>query len=156
MPAIDYYGIEKAISAVLTADADFIAANGKAFIEEDFIYGLSDWGRAALIYMDRRSPTPGQPIAAGQQTRYHIRLSVWSRAFHVESMKKAIEERDALLGTVETALMRKRTLNTQGTDVVTFLTLEGGEMMSAKSSKPPGFIASAETVVVVEKKTTTT
>lgn len=154
MAKIDYFGIEEAISAVLLADTEFQATGGKVFIEEDFVHGLPDDGIAAMIYIDRRTPTPGQPIAAGQQTRYLVRFSIWARAFALDSMKAAINKRDDFLGVIETALMRKRTLNHAGTDVVSLAYLEGGEMASGRFPKG-GFIAQAETVLVVEKKSTT-
>lgn len=151
MPAIDYYGIEEAVKTVLEADTDFQATGAKVFIEEEFVHGMADIGKAVMIYLDKRRPTPGQPAAAGQQTRYQMQLSLWTRAFFVESIRRAINERDDLLGVVEVALMRKRSLN----DAVSMLWLEGGEFMTGKSSKPHGFLAAAETVLTVEKKTTT-
>lgn len=150
MPAIDYFGIEEAIKAVLEADAGFQGQNAAVHIEEEFSHAMTD-GKVVFIYSDRRAPTPGQPIAAGQQTRYQIRHSIWSRSYSIESMRKAMEIRDDLLGVVETALMKNRSLN----DAVSTSWLEGGEMMSGKVPGKPGFIASAETVLVVEKKTTT-
>jgi hypothetical protein len=153
--AIDYYDIAEAISAVLLADSAFAALNAKAFIEEDFAHGMSDIGLAAMIYADRRAPHPQQPLAAGQQTRFVIKYSLWARAFALESMKAAVNKRDQFLGVIETALMRKRTLNHAGTDIVSMLWLEGGEMMTGKMPKANGFIASAETIVVVEKTSST-
>lgn len=150
MPAVDYYAIETGLKARLDADAT-LTGLCTTVIEEDFSWSQAD-GPVVYIYMDRREPHSQQTMNAGQRTRFLVHLSVWVRALSMDGFKQASGIRDTLLGKVEAALMRDRTLGgAAGTSW-----LEGGEMLSAKATGAELYLSAAEIKLVVDVLSATT
>lgn len=154
MAAIDYFAIEEAVQTTLAGYNGLKTSDGvKVLVEEDFLHvaGGMDNGKVVIVYLDDRAATPGQPLAAGQRTRFAVGFSIWVFAVSAESFKKAAELRDDLVGLVEVALMTNRTLS----NGVAFLYLGGGEFMSARRPSNGAFLAAAEVKMVCEAVATT-
>lgn len=139
MSQIRYHKIKEELQSVLKADED-LNANRQitVTIEKENIFSAEMCPWINIVALDRQ--VVEDVIAAGQRMRldYHLRLLVV--AFHPESLAKAAEARDAILGLAEIVLMRNRTLNNS----VNFLVLEGGDIGSAEVEDELGFIADAE------------
>ena len=156
MAAIDYDDMEDQISSILSSYTGLQTSDGvKVLVEEDFsqVVGALDNGKIVIIYLDDRSATPGQPIAAGQQTRMDIGFSIWIAAVSVHSFRKAAELRTDLIGKVELALMANRTLNNRAASSW----LLGGEFHSARKKSPAGlvYMAMGEVKLVAEATAST-
>lgn len=139
MSAIDYAGIKREVQTVLKADED-LNANRQitVVVERENIFSAEMCPWINVVALDRQ--VVEDVIAAGARMRldYHMRLLI--ATFHGESLAKAAESRDTILGLAEIVLMRNRTLNS----TVNFLVLEGGEIGSAEVEDDLGFIADAE------------
>jgi hypothetical protein len=149
MPRVDYFAIESGIETVLNADATL--AGVTVAVEDELVFGAatSSW---VGIYLDRRdAPENRQRLAAGQQTVFLLRFVLWCWEYSLEGIAKAIQRRDDLMGKVEVALMKQRTLN--GT--VTTSWLEGGEMPSGRVPGQTGWASGGEIRLVAEVKATT-
>src|SRR3990167_5566547 len=144
MSAVTYTAILSALKAIFEADAR--TSGARVFVEEDPQFGLSDAGKAIVLTMMNRSPTSGQPLAAGKRTRYMARIGIWSVGFDMASFNDACVKRDALLGQTELVLMDNRTISGK----VTAAQLEGGEFMTVRNPGENVFCAMAETVVSAE------
>lgn len=83
------------------------------------------------VFEGRRSPTPGQPIAAGQRTRYTLRWTVHVVVQSGQGFADAAGQRDELLGYIEVALMQDRSLGGALPDHS--IQLLGGEMDAGPS-----------------------
>jgi hypothetical protein len=109
-------------------------------IEEDITLDIGPW---VCIYTTRRdAPVDDQRIAAGRKLVYNVTLALWCWQYALESAARAIELRNDLVGAVEIALMRDRTLG--GT--VDFIVLSGGDFVTVKDSSR--FASGAELIVV--------
>ena len=97
-----------------------------------------------MLTLGSRREAPGQPLAAGKRTRWHVRLSVWAVGF-ANTFEKAAKERDDLVGSLELVLMNNRTVGGK----VAAGWLEGGEFISVRDQSM-GNYALAETVFVGE------
>jgi hypothetical protein len=76
MPAIDYTGVTDELETIFKADSR--TENARVYVEEEPQMGLSDEpGGAIAIFMEGRNATPDQPMAAGKQTRFRLRISIW-------------------------------------------------------------------------------
>ena len=135
MAVIDYFGIREATKTVLETEIPTATVR----IEEEMVFGFETVPYIG-IYLDRRvAPIGDQRIANGTRTDYNLAFSLWVVHFSMESLQKAIEDRDDMVSLVENALMKNRTL----LNTVKMLWLEGGEFFSAKD-KESGFLAIAE------------
>lgn len=128
MAGIDYYGIEEKLGEILNACENLNEAVITVEEEPRFNADMQPW---CGIFMTSRSPAPNQRIAAGQQTQYHLNLSVWVFASSLESNREAIRLRDDFLSRVEVEIMKNRTIG----GMVDYLWLEGGDMMTEKTDK---------------------
>ena len=148
MARLDYYAIETAIKTLLEADATL--AGTVVTVEDELLFGAerTPW---VGIFLDRRDPGE-QSLSAGTRTRYNIRLSIWCWEYSMESISKAIQLRDDLVGKVEVALMKQRTLN----DTVTKSWIEGGELPSARVPDNNGFVSGGEIILIADASATTT
>lgn len=125
MARIDYYDIQDTIRSILDADATLDGVT--VTVEEEVLFSAEQapW---VSIYLDRRDPTAGQPLAAGTRTRYRVQFSIWCWEYSLDSLKTAMELRDDLVGKVELVLMGNRSLSGK----VGGLMLDGGAFMTAK------------------------
>lgn len=146
---MDYYDIANEIAEVLKADSTMDGV--QVTVEDDAPLDSGPWVSIGIV---NRSTPPSQPLAAGTKTRFQIRIGVWCWQFSLESTGVASRLRDDLVGKVEIALMKNRTLNNK----VSFSWLEGGDMMSERiqNDNMSGFIAGGEIVMVAEITASTT
>lgn len=144
MAAIDYYGIETQLQSILQAASSLSGV--MVTVEEGFEFGLADVGKSVGIYLDQRNPTQDQPLAAGQQTRFLVQLKLWCVAFSAESIAKACELRDSLIGAVELVLMQNRTIGGK----VSTSWLAGGEFFSARNPNSGQLMAGGEIVLICD------
>jgi hypothetical protein len=145
----DYYAIAEAVKAALEADGDLTGV--RITIEEELLFGAeaTPW---VGIYLDRRdAPVGSQRINAGQSTIYLLRFAIWCWEYSLEGVAKAIQLRDDLVGKVEVALMRERTL--RGAARMSWL--EGGELPSAKIPGQSGWASGGEIRLVAEAEAKT-
>ena len=142
MAVVDYHGILTSLKTILLDDASL--GDVSVFIEEDPQFDLIGAGRALVLTLGSRREAPGQPLAAGKRTRWHVRLSVWAVGYAI-TFEEAAKARDDLVGLVELVLMNNRTVNGK----VAAGWLEGGEFISVRSQNE-GSYALAETVFAAE------
>lgn len=141
MARIDYFAIEQAIKAQLEADATL--AGVIVEIEQELSWFEND---LVMIYLERRdTPAEIQTISAGQRTTFDLRFALWCWHFGLDAATSH-ERRDDLVGKVELALMRDRTLQA----TVDWFHIEGGEFLTAKDDSD-GFASGAEIVIVARK-----
>lgn len=146
MARLDYYAVEEGIREVLSADADL--EDVRIEIETD-VEMAPDGGGAVYVYLDRRdAPASEQRLAAGTRTDFLLRFALWCLDCDFESVAAASRRRDDLLGKVEVALMRDRSLN--GTVDASWL--EGGEFLTMQEQ---GFISGGEIILIAKAKATT-
>jgi hypothetical protein len=153
MARINYYAIEEAIKAILDADVDvqthWDKRETRIIIEREIIFGMDECP-CVLIYLDRReAPANMQGLSGGQRTRMSLHFSLWVAEFHLDSVAEASQNRDDLMGLVEVALMKERTLN----DTVGVSWLDGGEFLTAQTDN--GFISCGEILLAAEQVATT-
>lgn len=150
MPATDYYGIREEIRNVLLADADLTAIGLTVEIESEIDFGAEDVPIAFIYLESRTAPDGAQRLAAGTRTDFRLQFSIWCGHFSLESLEKAAEFRDDLIGKVEVALMKNRTLNNK----VRTLWLTGGEFFLARDQES-GFYSLGEVAFTVDAISTT-
>jgi hypothetical protein len=151
VPRVDYFGIAQAARAVLQADEELADASIVAEeVPEPF--GSETTPRVAIYVESRSAPANLQRISSGRSTVYVIQVRIVCMTHSLESVARVIQLRDDLIGRVETALMRQRTLN--GT--VRTLYLEGGRLASAEALEANGWTSSGEVRVLAEAEATTT
>ena len=144
MARVDYYAIETQIKSILDADSNLTGTTVSVEGEILFSAEQTPW---VGIYLERReAPASLQTLAAGQRTNFLLRFSIWCWSFSLESITKAIQQRDDLLGKVEISLMSNRTLG----NLVRKSWLEGGEMPSGRMPDNTGFVSGAEIILVAE------
>ncbi len=108
MAAIDYFDLEEEIKAVLDADASLLELNVAVFVERQMTHRQ---GPVIGIYLaGREANDERQNLAAGTETRFVIEFAIWCWEFGLE-VAPAYKKLYTLLGLVEVALMRNRTLN---------------------------------------------
>lgn len=149
MARVDYYAIEQAIQTLLQGAASLSGV--VVTVEEELLFGAeaTPW---VGIYLERRdAPSDQQSLSAGQRTRFRLRFSIWCWEYSLESVAKAIQLRDDLLGKVEVVLMGDRTLG----NTVSTSWLEGGEMPSARLPGGSGWVSGGEIVLVADALATT-
>lgn len=138
MARIDYNLLATRVQAALKADPALSEA--QVTIEDDINLDTGPW---VAIYLTRRdAPAADQRIAAGRKLVYNVTLALWCWQYALESAARAIELRNDLLGKVEIALLKDRTLG----GAAEFVTLEGGEMVTVKDNSR--FVAGAELILV--------
>lgn len=150
MARVDYYGIESAVKTLLEADS---ALTGVAVgIEEEVPFREAS-ALCVEIYATRRdAPAEMQPIRAGKTTRFLLRLSIWCWAYSLESVSKACQLRDDLMGKVEIALMGDHGLGA----TVNSSWQEGGEFETkASPGAQSGFGMGGEIILVADVRATT-
>lgn len=149
MARVDYYAIETQIQTILQADADLTGV--MVTVEEELIFGAESTPWIG-IYLDRRdAPSDLQRLSAGQQTTFILAISIWCWEYSLDSLKKAIQLRDDLLGKTEVVLMKNRTLGGQ----VSKSWLEGGDMPSAKVPDSSAWLSGGEIILKAEVTSTT-
>ena len=143
MARVDYFGIEEAIKSILDADADL--AGVEVLIEEELTIQR---GNVVGIYLDDRdAPNEDQSLSAGTRTRFNVRFSIWCWHFGVGRDRRVpMEQRDDLIGKVEIALMKERTLN----DTVNSSWLEGGEFLSGPDPTGNQFMSGASVMLIAD------
>lgn len=140
MAAIDYHAILEGIRDQIEADED--APSVTIHIEEEL---STVEGPTVMLYLDRRdAPDDLQTLSAGQRTRYEVTISIWCFGVAMDSMREACRNRDNLLGEIEIALMKDRTLQ----ETVSSSWFTGGEFISAQAPGVGGFVSGAEIVLV--------
>ena len=106
-------------------------------------------GPSIFIYRDRRDALASeQRIAQGRRVDYDLAISVWCTDYDFDSVEKASERTDALVGVVEMALLNDRTLG--GT--VDYFWIAGGEFISGEDN---GFYSAAEIALTARVHATT-
>ena len=125
MAAIDYYGIENNLKTILKL------ALGAGVIVTAEVSQPMDTIPWVAIYLDGRTAPEDQPIAAGTRQRYQLKFSIWCWCWSLDNSAKAAEARDDLMGTVESAIMRNRSI---GTSVENGM-LQGGSFQTAKDDR---------------------
>lgn len=137
MARVDYYAIENAIAAVLRADATL--AGVTVMVEEELSFQR---GSIVGIYLDdRSSPQDLQAISAGTETRFIVNFTVWCWHMGIgRDRTMVMQQRDDLVGKVEIALMKNRTLS----NTVNMSWLEGGEFISGPDPQGNQFMSGAE------------
>ena len=125
MAAIDYNGITTTIRDTIATEvgSDYYVTANMAQPAE-----TRPW---VAIYLDGRTPTDNQPIAAGTRQRYTLNYSIWCWCWSLNGPEHAGEARDDLMGLVETALMENRKMG----GLVENGVLAGGEFQTAKDDK---------------------
>lgn len=145
MARISYTATLKAIKQVIEEDPDVrrleprVEANAPIPVDLDKPF--------IAVYEGRRDPSGGQDLAAGTRTRYVVTYEVQVHCFSAESQADAGEQRDEVLGTVEIALMRKRSLGGALDD--SSLMLRGGPL-GGGAGPQGGFISSGGLSISVE------
>ena len=137
--AVDYFDIMKGIQRVLQQTPEL--GNASVLIEEELTFQS---GSVVIIYLDSWS-APGniQAINAGLRMKMEVRFEVW--CFHLGIQRiDAMRNRNLLLGQVQTALMRDRSLN----ETVSASWQEGGDFMQATVES--GFMAAASIILIAE------
>lgn len=147
MARIDYYAIETEIKTILDADATLTGT--LITVEDELLFGAerTPW---VGVFLERRD-AGDQSLSSGQRTRYNLRFSIWCWEYSLESISKAIQLRDDLLGKVEVALMGNRTLNGK----VSTSWLEGGDLPSARVPESNGFVSGGEIILIADVTATT-
>jgi hypothetical protein len=144
MARFDYYAVETQIKTILEADSNLTGTT--VSIEGELLFSAEQTPWVG-IYLERREAPPSlQTLAAGQRTNFLLRFSIWCWSFSLESIAKAIQLRDDLVGKVEISLMSNRTLGNS----VRKCWLEGGEMPSGRIPDNTGFVSGAEIILVAE------
>ena len=147
MARVNYFALEEAIQTILRADPTLSGVSVEIEREIEFIDNAQS---AVIIYLDgREAPEDMQRLAAGTRTDFHVMFTLWCMEFHLDSIAQAAKLRDDLIGKVEVALMKERTLNgnVQGS------WLEGGEFLTADSGS--GFLSAGEIKLVAKTHGTT-
>lgn len=138
MSKVSYFDIETEIASILTSD---ITLNGVNITVESVTE--LDAGSWVGIYLVGRDVPDGQPLANGTLMRYRLNFILWCWEYSLESITDAIQRRDDLVGRVEVALMKNRTLNNS----VNYSFIEGGELQSAQIAETSGYIAGGEIIL---------
>src|SRR3990172_2339488 len=146
MARINYSALLKGIEQVLQNDGDIVAFQADVLVKKPVPTTLT--GPVVNIFEDRRDPTPSQDISAGTRKRYTIRWAIWVTCFSADSYADAAEQRDELLGKVEIALMKNRTL--AGVLPNSSLDIQGGELGRGGPAGDVGFIAQSTLIVTAE------
>ena len=148
MARVDYFSIETAIKTILDADADL--ASVSVLIEEELTVQR---GNVIGIYLDDRDAAEqDQSLSAGTRTRFNVRFSIWCWHFGVGRDRRVpMEQRDDLVGKVEIALMKERSLNS----TVDTSWLEGGEFLSGPDPTGKQFMSGASIILVADVTGTT-
>lgn len=143
MARIDYYGIENAIANVLKTDSTLTGVT--VLVEEELTVQR---GNVIGIYLDDRNvPIEDQPIAAGTKTRFNVNFSIWCWHFGIgRDRTLAQQQRDDLIGKVEIALMKNRTLQ----NTVTMSWLDGGDFISGPDPTGNQFMSGGEIRLTVD------
>jgi hypothetical protein len=145
MTPVDYQGIRDEIEAILQADER--TRDARIYVEEEPQFGLGDNQKAIAVFMETRStPENMQSLSEGRRTRMNLKVTCWVIAFHLESFRKACDERDSLLNKVELVLMDNRTLNNK----VSTSWLIGGELFSGRNRQDTVFTSVAEVVLMLD------
>jgi len=146
MPAIDYFALEEKIREVFQADSSLNGVEIRVEGEVNFQPGIAPW---VGIYLDRRDPSPNQPLAMGFITRYQLRFSIWCWAMSLESVADAIKSRDQLVSKVELIAMKDRTFE----GVFDMSWLMGGELPSGRLENESGqavYLSGGEIILIAE------
>lgn len=125
MARIDYFGILKATQDVLSADADL--RNLRATVEIARAVVTTATSPHINIHEGRREDTR-QALAAGTRQRYVFRWGIVVSVFSAKGAEDAMQQRDEVLGVVETVLMGNRNLGGKLADKQ--MLLRGGELRS--------------------------
>lgn len=138
MASIDYAGIRTLIVDALRLEIPGV------YVEEEtypaFAPELSPW---VGVFLERRdAPAELQVMAAGSVLRMELRARILVLAYHLGGMLDASRVRDDILGQVETAVLKHKTLF-GGSHLVR---VEGGDFVSAQAET--GFWAVADTTIV--------
>jgi hypothetical protein len=150
MARVDYFGIQEQIAAILRDDEDVRALVAEVSVEEEVV--MNEMAPHVIIYLeDRQAPADMQGLRAGQATRFLLRFSIWCIAYSIEKISHAIKLRDELIGTVEVALMKERSLR----GAVNKCWLEGGQMPSSRLPNNAGWFSGGEIVLVADVLSTT-
>jgi hypothetical protein len=144
---VDYFAIESEIAAILRADP---LLSGVNVVVEDQVLFAAEQTPYVGIYLDRRdAPADMQTLTAGRRTTMLLRFLLVCGAYSLDSVARAIELRDNLLGNVEVVLSRFRTINGR----VRSSWLEGGEMPSGRVGDG-GWLSLGEINLVAEVQLT--
>ena len=137
MAVVDYWAIEEACAATLRADDDMFGVTVQ--VEEEFLLS-AEMAPVVLVYLDDRTAVEAdQRLSAGTRTDFDLNFSLWCGEADFGGLPLAIEKRSALIGKVEVALMRDRTLS----GAVAKLRLTGGQMAPGFREET-GFLAWGE------------
>lgn len=149
MARINYTTLTKAIKDVLEKDPNVRSLGTTVEINRTAL--SVEYIPHVAIFERRRTPTPGQPLAAGTRTRYGIQWEIVATGYSADGFEDASEQRDELMGYVEVALMGNRNLGGALED--SSLMLGGGEFRGGPGEA--GFISQITLTVTVEATATT-
>lgn len=143
MARVDYFAIQEAIKTVLEADQTI--ADAHIALEEELEFNQQNH---ILIYlMDRDAPENRQTLSGGTRTKFLINFSIWCFAYHMSELKEAMRRRDDLIGKVEIALMKNRSLG----GVVDGSWITGGEFANASQEGSASLFAGGEIRLTTEQ-----
>lgn len=150
MARVDYYAIELAIQTQLQAASGLTGVT--VALEEELPFGMAS-DQTVEIYLERREAAADlQGLSAGRQTRFRLHLSLWCWGYSLESVAKACQIRDDLMGNVELALLGDHTF----AGAVTSSWLEGGQFDTKESpGATSGFSMGGQIILVADVKATT-
>lgn len=144
MARIDYYEIQNAIKTMLDADSTLSGVKNRL---EALDIIAENCPQTVIILKSRNNIL--EEIAAGQHIRMGITFEVWCYEYALEILQ-AMKKRDDLIGKVEIALMKNRTLNS----TVQYHTITGGEFENVQSANF-GWISGGSIVLVAEQQAIT-
>ena len=151
MAKVDYYAIQEKIKDILiAASASFTAEN--TLVEESQPFSTEINPYVSIIGTGRDVPPEDQVIAMGSVLRvvFNVTINVYAfrLGFDGQNMKGAIEQRDDLIGEIETILMSDLSLGSTVEDV----SLRGGLLESARDTD--GYWAAGEVLLEIAVEAT--
>ena len=145
MARIDYWNIEQQIASIIKT----AVPRARVLVEEELDFGESD---VVGIYLEDRTAADNmQSISSGTRMRVGIQFTIWCWHFGFgKNQAVAMQQRDILVGDVETALMAAPTLN----NTVTTSWITGGEFLAGPEPSNNGFAAGATVNLLVDATAT--
>lgn len=129
MARADYHAVEQAIRDTIRNDGSLPA--GATVLEEEAVDFIE--GAVVVVYLVRReAPAERQVIASGRRLRELLTIEIWIWTTSFGSRTAAAEERDDLIGIVQTIIMGEYANDSKfgRSDIVSFW-LSGGEFETA-------------------------
>lgn len=151
MARIKYGELAEAIRTVIEQDREVQKAQATVICAQPPVMGSSAMPYICVFERARTSAW-GQTLAAGTRRRYQLNWEVWITTVSGNGFADAVSQRDDLLGYVEIALMKNRTLGGKLADAS--LMIHGGDLRSGPGGV--GFVAEGSITVSAEAEASTT